>query len=50
VPYAEQKLVGEIYETARVLSEAYEEGGVRVRVKGSPAVVARLRQRVPLRA
>jgi GTP-binding protein HflX len=45
VPYAEQKLVGEIYETARVVSEAYEEGGVRVRLKGLPAVVARLRQR-----
>jgi len=45
VPYAEQKLVGEIYETARVLSEAYEETGVRVRVKGMPAVLSRLRQR-----
>ena len=50
VPYAEQKLVGEMYETARVVSEAYEEGGVRVRVKGLPAVIARLRQRAPLRA
>ncbi|HVW29708.1 MAG TPA: GTPase HflX [Polyangiaceae bacterium] len=46
VPYAAQKLVGEIYETARVISEAYEEGGVRFRLKGSPAIVARLRQRL----
>jgi GTP-binding protein HflX len=42
IPYASQGLVGEVYETARVLSEAFDEAGRRVRVRSMPGVVARL--------
>jgi GTP-binding protein HflX len=43
VPFSRQGLVREVYESARVLSEAYEEGGARLRVRGLPAALARLR-------
>jgi GTP-binding protein HflX len=42
IPYASQGLVGEVYETARVLSEGFDEAGRRVRVRSMPGAVARL--------
>ena len=42
VPYAKQSLVGEIYEAARVVSEEYDEGGRRLKVRAHPAALARL--------
>jgi GTP-binding protein HflX len=44
VPYAKQGLLGEVYEHARVVSEAYEESGTRFTVRGLPAAIARLRR------
>ncbi len=44
VPYARQALIGNVYETARVLSEEYDENGTRLRVRGLPAALARLRR------
>jgi GTP-binding protein HflX len=43
VPYARQGLIGDVYENARVLSEDYEESGTRLRVRGLPAAIERLR-------
>ncbi|MGB8933196.1 MAG: GTPase HflX [Anaeromyxobacteraceae bacterium] len=45
IPYASQGLVGEVYETARVLSETFDEAGRRVRVRSLPGAVARLVRR-----
>jgi len=42
VPYAKQKLVGEVYEVAHVLSEEYDEAGARLKVRAHPAALARL--------
>jgi GTP-binding protein HflX len=44
VPYAKQSLLGAVYESARVLSEEYEAGGARLRVRGLPAAIERLRR------
>jgi GTP-binding protein HflX len=44
VAYAKQGLLGEMYENARVVSEAYEEIGTRYTVRGLPAAIARLRR------
>jgi GTP-binding protein HflX len=43
VPYARQKLVSEIHASCRVLDEAYDDSGARLRVRAHPDVVARLR-------
>jgi GTP-binding protein HflX len=43
VPYARQRVVGEAHAAARVLSEAHEETGTRLRVRARPEVLARLR-------
>jgi GTP-binding protein HflX len=43
VPYARQRVVGEAHAACRVLSEAHEETGTRLRVRGRPDVVERLR-------
>jgi GTP-binding protein HflX len=43
IPYDKQRLVGEVYEEARVLSEEYDERGARLRVRALPATLARLR-------
>ena len=43
VPYAQQRVVGEIHASCRVLAEAYDEAGTRLRVRARPEVVARLR-------
>ena len=42
VPYGKQKLVGEVYEIARVLSEEYDEAGARLKVRAHPAGLARI--------
>jgi GTPase len=43
VPYARQPMVSEIHASCRVLAEAYDQAGTRLRVRGRPEVVARLR-------
>jgi GTP-binding protein HflX len=42
VPYARQNLVGEVFDAARVVSEAYDEAGRRLSVLADPATLARL--------
>jgi len=42
VPYAAQGRLAEIYESARVLSETYDEAGRTMRVRSTPGAVARL--------
>ncbi len=46
VPYAKQAVVGAIHEAARVIAEDYDEGGARLRVRGLPAAIARLRSQL----
>jgi GTP-binding protein HflX len=43
LPYAKQSLLGEIYDNARVLSEEFDESGRRLKVRGLPGAIARLR-------
>jgi GTP-binding protein HflX len=44
IPYARQSLIGDVYESARVVAEQYDESGTRLRVPGLPAAIARLRR------
>ncbi|GEB38505.1 GTPase HflX [Gluconacetobacter liquefaciens] len=44
LPYAKQKLIGEIYESARVLSEDHDETGRVLKVRALPGAMARLRR------
>jgi len=44
LPYAKQGLIGEVYESARVLSEAYDESGRVLTLRGLPGAIARLRR------
>ncbi|MDQ3262231.1 MAG: GTPase HflX [Myxococcota bacterium] len=44
VPYSRQKLIGEIYENARVVSEAYDEQGSRLLIRALPAAIAKLQR------
>jgi GTP-binding protein HflX len=44
VPYSRQALLGDVYESARVVAEDYDESGTRLRVRGLPAAIARLRR------
>jgi GTP-binding protein HflX len=46
LPYAKQGLIGEIYESARVLSENYDEGGRVLKVRGLPGAIARLQRKL----
>ena len=46
LPYAKQGLIGEVYESARVLSEDYDETGRVLRVRGLPAAITRLQQQL----
>jgi len=43
VPYAKQGLLGEVYDSAKVVSEEYDETGTRLKVRALPAALARLR-------
>ena len=44
LPYAKQSLLGEIYDNARVLSEEYDADGRKLKVRGLPGAIARLRR------
>jgi GTP-binding protein HflX len=44
VPYAKQSLLGEVYESARVVSESYGDSATRLVVRALPAAIARLRR------
>ena len=44
LPYARQAIIGEIYESARVLSEEYDERGRVLKVRGLPGTITRLRR------
>ncbi len=46
LPYAQQGLIGEVYESARVLSEDYDEQGRVLQVRGLPGAIARLRRKL----
>jgi GTP-binding protein HflX len=47
VPYAKQGLIGEVYESARVLSDDYNETGrVLNVVRGLPGAITRLRRSI----
>lgn len=46
VPYARSGLLGELRASVRVVSEEYTEQGVRLSVRGPPAVLARLRHQL----
>ena len=48
IPYAQQRLVADLHESARVLDEQYGELGVTVRVKAPPDLLADVRQRLGL--
>ena len=49
LPYAKQGLIGEVYESARVLSEEYDETGRVLKVRGLPGAIARLRRSLAAR-
>jgi GTP-binding protein HflX len=44
VPYSVQDRLGDVYESVRVVSEEYDERGARLRVRGLPAAIARLKR------
>ncbi len=44
LPYAKQGLIGEVYESARVLSEEHNETGRILKVRGLPGAIARLQR------
>jgi GTP-binding protein HflX len=44
LPYAKQGLIGEVYESARVVSEEYDEHGRVLKVRGLPGAIARLQR------
>ncbi|NHN89129.1 GTPase HflX [Acetobacter conturbans] len=46
LPYAKQALIGEIYESARVLSEEHDETGRVLKVRGLPGAITRLQARL----
>ena len=42
IPYAQQALIAQIYENARVVSEEFDETGRKMLIRGLPAAVAKL--------
>ena len=44
LPYAKQRLIGEVYDSARVLSEEHDGDGRVLKVRGLPGAIARLRR------
>jgi GTP-binding protein HflX len=44
LPYAKQGMLGEVYDSARVLSESYDETGRVLHVRGLPGAIARLQR------
>jgi GTP-binding protein HflX len=49
LPYAKQGLIGEVYESARVLFEEYNETGRVLNVRGLPGAIARLQRSLAAR-
>ncbi len=49
LPYAKQGLIGEVYESARVLSETHDETGRVLTIRGLPGAIARLQRNVATR-
>ncbi|WP_197535943.1 GTPase HflX [Gluconacetobacter diazotrophicus] len=49
LPYAKQGLIGEIYESARVLSEDHDETGRVLKVRALPAAITRLKRSLAAR-
>ena len=49
LPYAKQGLIGEVYDSARVLSEEHGETGRLLKVRGLPSALARLRRSIAAR-
>jgi AraC-like DNA-binding protein len=49
LPYAKLGLIGEVYESARVLSEEHDETGRVLKVRGLPAAITRLRRSLAAR-
>lgn len=47
IPYASQGRVGEVYESARVLAETFDEAGRLLRVRSTPGAIARLVRAFP---
>ena len=45
IPYAKQALIAEVYETARVVSETFDESGRKLLIRALPGALARLKQR-----
>jgi len=44
IPYASQGRIAEVYETARVLSETFDESGRHLRVRSTPGAIAKLQR------
>jgi GTP-binding protein HflX len=42
IPYARQARIGEVYENARVLAEAFDEHGRQLKIRALPAAIAKL--------
>ncbi len=49
LPYARQGLLGEVYDSARVLSEDHDETGRVLRVRGLPGAISRLKRSLAAR-
>ena len=49
LPYAKQGLIGEVYESARVLSEEHTETGRVLKIRALPAAIARLQRSLAAR-
>ena len=49
LPYAKQGLIGEVYESARVLSETHDETGRVLTIRGLPGAIKRLQRNVATR-
>ena len=45
IPYAKQALIAEVYESARVVSESFDEAGRKLVIRALPGALARLQQR-----
>jgi GTP-binding protein HflX len=50
LPYAKQGLIGEIYDSVRVLSEGYDENGRVLKIRGLPGAIARLQRNLAAQA
>jgi GTP-binding protein HflX len=46
LPYAKQGLLGDVYETTRVLSESYDATGRVIKVRGLPGMITHLRKTI----